>query len=222
MRKLYHFPLCPFSRKIRIILEEKLLDFDLVIEQFWKRRSAFAILNPAMQVPVLVESSGKVLADSIAITEYLEQIYSSKPLLGLHADESFEIRRLSSWFDNKFFIEVTRYLLMEKVILYYTQVGSPNSDSIRAAKYNSITHFEYISFLMKDRKWLAGDRFTLADVTAASHISVLDYLGEIPWDEYPAVKEWYALVKSRPSFRNILKDKIPGFMPSRHYANLDF
>jgi glutathione S-transferase len=222
MRQLYHFPLCPFSRKVRIALSEKLLDFELVLEKYWERRAAFATLNPAMQVPVLVEEGNKILPDSVAIVEYLEQTYPTKPLLGLHSDESFEIRRLCSWFDHKFFIEVTRYLMMEKVILYYTRVGSPSSDAIRAAKYNVVSHMEYLAFLMEDRKWLAGDRFTLADIAAASHLSVLDYLNETPWEYYPAVKEWYALVKSRPSFRALLKDKIPGFAPSKQYADLDF
>lgn len=222
MRTLYHFPLCPFSRKVRVALSEKLLDFDLVTEPYWQYRKEFAALNPAMQVPVLVESDGKIMPDSTAITEYLEQAYPSKPLLGLHAEESFEIRRLANWFDHKFYIEVTRYLLMEKVILYYTREGSPNSDAIRAAKYNALSHFEYLAFLTEDRKWLAGDRFTLADITAAAHLSVLDYLNEAPWDHYPDVKEWYALVKSRPSFRGLLKDSISGFMPAKHYADLDF
>jgi glutathione S-transferase len=222
MRTLHHFPLCPFSRKIRITLAEKLLEFSAVVEPYWEYRREFAELNPAMQVPVLVEKNGKILADSTAIVEYLEQSYPEKTLLGLKVEESHEIRRLCGWFDQKFFTEVTRYLLTEKVILYYTQKGSPNSDAIRAAKYNALSHFEYLAFLTEDRKWLAGDRFTLADITAAAHVSILDYLGEAPWDHYPNVKAWYALVKSRPSFRGLLKDRIEGFAPAKHYANLDF
>ena len=70
--------------------------------------------------------------------------------------------------------------------------------------------------------WLVGEKITLADIAAAAHLSVVDYLGVIPWDDYPEVKEWYALIKSQPSFRPILADRVLGFTPPKYYANLDF
>ncbi len=222
MRTLYHFQLCPFSRKVRVMLAEKKLDFDLVVENYWERRRAFAMLNPAMQVPVLVETDGKVLPDSYSICEYLEAVYPDNRLIGFSETESANVRRLVSWFDNKFFNEVNRYLINEKVLRYYTRVGVTNSEAIRVAKNNIIPHMEYISYLTEENMWLAGERVTLADIAAASQLSVADYLGEVPWESYPQVKDWYALLKSRPSFRKILNDKIPGFAPPKHYAVLDF
>lgn len=222
MRTLYHFPICPFSRKVRVTLAEKKLDFDLIVENFWERRRAFASLNPAMQVPVLVEPDGQTIPDSYAICEYLDTAYPENRLIGYSDIESANIRRLISWFDNKFFHEVNKYLINEKILRYYTRVGAPNSEAIRVAKVNIIPHMEYISYLTDENTWLAGERITLADITASAHISVADYLGEVPWDAYPKVKEWYALLKSRPSFRKILNDKIPGFAPPKHYAVLDF
>lgn len=222
MRTVYHFPLCPFSRKVRVALAEKKLDFDLIIENFWERRRSFANLNPAMQVPVLVEPDGKIFADSSAICEYLDSVYPDNRLLGYSDVESANIRRLTAWFDNKFFHEVSKYLINEKVLRYYTRIGAPSSEAIRVAKSNIIPHMEYIKFLTDENMWLAGERISLADIAAAAHLSVADYLGEVPWDNYPQVKEWYALLKSRPSFRKILNDKIPGFAPPKHYAVLDF
>lgn len=222
MRTLYHFPLCPFSRKVRITLAEKKLDFDLLIENFWERRREFANLNPAMQVPVLVEPDNKVFPDSYAICEYLDIVYPEHKLIGYSETEAANIRRLVSWFDNKFFNEVNKYLIHEKVLRYYTRVGAPNSEAIRVAKANIIPHMEYISYLTDENMWIAGERITLADIAASAHISVADYFGEVPWDMYPRVKDWYALLKSRPSFRKILNDKIPGFAPPKHYAVLDF
>jgi glutathione S-transferase len=223
MPKLYHFPLCPFSRKLRIVLAEKHIAYEAVIENFWEKRPSFAFINPAMQVPVLVDNE-LALADSYAITEYLEEKYpdASFTLLGKTPEERAETRRLISWFDQKFFYEVTRYILNEKVIRYYTGIGQPLSDALRAAKVNIIPHLEYITFLTRDKKWLTGDHFTLADITAAAHLSVLDYLNEITWSACPEVKEWYALIKSRPSFRGLLTDRTPGFHPPKCYANLDF
>jgi glutathione S-transferase len=223
MRILYHFPLCPFSRKVRILLAEKGLEHELVSEHFWERRRAFARLNPAMQVPVLVEMDGRTLPDSTAIVEYLEETYPPENhYLGATPEERAETRRLIAWFDIKCFQEVTRYLIQEKVVRYYQGVGYPSSEVIRAAKANLMPHLEYIAYQTRQQQWLAGERFSLADIAAAAQLSVLDYMGEVPWDAAPATRDWYALVKSRPSFRPLLKDRIPGFTPPLHYANPDF
>jgi glutathione S-transferase len=100
--------------------------------------------------------------------------------------------------------------------------GQPNSTAIRAGKSNLGYHLEYITYLAERRRWLAGDHFSLADISAAAHLSSLDYLGDVPWDEHEPAKEWYARVKSRPSFRPLLADHIPGITPPAHYTDLDF
>jgi len=221
MLRLYHFLLCPFSRQVRIVLKEKAIPFELAVENYWERRPEFASLNPAMEVPVLVGDS-LVLADTTAILEYLEETSDNNMFLPSSPLERAEIRRLVGWFNNKFYQEVTRYILAERVIRYFTRIGEPNSDSIRAAKANIYYHLDYIAFLTRQRKWLAGEQLSLADIAAASQLSVLDYLGDVPWEYNPAVKEWYALIKSRPSFRPLLSDRISGFVPSQHYTDLDF
>jgi glutathione S-transferase len=93
---------------------------------------------------------------------------------------------------------------------------------VRAALHNLRYHLDYISYLMESRSWLAGDELTLADLTAAAHLSCLDYVGDVPWGQYPLAKEWYVRLKSRPSFRPILADHVPGMPPPKLYANLDF
>ena len=200
------------------------LTFSLITEQYWERRQEFAALDPAMQVPVLVEDNRTTIPNHYAISQYLEDKYPDPELslFGKTPEEGAGIRRLVSWFDDKFFHEVTRYILNEKVIRYYTGVGQPFSDALRAAKVNMVSHMEYISFLRQDSKWLMGNQLTLADISAAAQLSVLDYLNEINWDIYPETKEWYSLIKSRPSFRSLLNDRVSGFMPPKCYANLDF
>lgn len=222
MYTLYHFPLCPFSRKLRVLLKEKQIHCELVAENFWERRESFAALNPAVQVPVLVDSEEQTLCDSQAIAEYLEEKYTDTSFIGSTPEERVEIRRLIFWFDTKFFQEVTKHILYEKIVRYFSKNGQPNSAAIRAGKANINGHLAYISFLISHRKWLAGDQLTLADFVAASHLSVLDYLGDVPWGAYDDAKEWYALIKSRPSFRPLLADRVPGFSPASHYSNLDF
>lgn len=222
MRTLYHFPLCPFSRKIRVLLAEKYLDFELIAENFWEYRESFARLNPAMEVPVLVEPDGAVICSNYAICEYIEDKYNDKPLISSSLDRAAEVRRLVAWFDTKFYYEVNRYLLNEKVIRYYTNIGAPLSEALRAVKVNIKTHMEYINFLLEENKFLSGEKMMLNDIAAATQLSVADYFSAVSWAEYPKVKQWYSVIKSRPSFRSILGDRIKGFLPAKHYANLDF
>jgi len=222
MRLLYQFWLSPFSRKVRIALKEKGLEFELPVEKYWERRRDFLAMNPAGQVPVLVEPDGAVIADSQAICEYLDEIYGEQPLLGLGPISRAETRRLVAWFDHKLYREVTQHLLKEKLLKRFMGMGQPDSQVIRAGNQNAGYHLQYIAYLSERRNWLAGDDFSLADIAAAAQISCLDYLGDVPWREHPKAKDWYARVKSRPSFRAILADHIAGLPPPKHYADLDF
>lgn len=222
MRTLYHLWLHPFSRKVRLALAEKRLDFDLKIEKIWERRTEFLALNPAGDVPVLIEPDGVTLANSQVICEYLEEVYPEIDLLGKDPAQRAETRRLVFWFDVKFNREVTDNLVGEKLMKRFLKLGEPHAPSIRAGKANVHYHLDYIGFLTEKRNWLAGESFSLADIAAAAHVSAIDYIGDIPWDEHRAAREWYARVKSRSSFRPLLEDRIPGFAPAVHYANVDF
>ncbi len=222
MRTLHHLWLSPFCRKVRVALAEKGLDFELKVENLWQRRPEFLAMNPAGEVPVLVEDDGLVLADSTAIAEYLEEAFPLPPLVPGDACARAEVRRLVAWFDVKFNREVTVNLVGEKMMKRFLRTGEPDSRAIRAGRHNIHTHLDYIAWLAERRTWLAGDDFSLADVAAASHVSAVDYLGDVPWADHPGSKDWYARVKSRPSFRAILADHIPGEPPPKHYADLDF
>lgn len=223
MRRLYHLPLSPFCRKVRIALAEKGLGYELRVELPWERRVEFIALNPAAEVPVLVEEGEhQVIADSQAICEYLDEAYPDRRLLGFDPAARAETRRLTAWFGQKFQREVTTYILYEKVNKRLAGKGDPSGETIRAGLANLRVHLNYIAYLVERRRWLAGDEFGLADIAAAAQLSCLDYLGAVPWDDFPAVKDWYAPVKSRPSFRPVLADRIAGLTPPPHYMDLDF
>ncbi|HIL27890.1 MAG TPA: glutathione S-transferase family protein [Micavibrio sp.] len=222
MRTLFHLWLHPFSRKVRIVLAEKGLEFDLKIEKIWERRTEFLALNPAGDVPVLIEPDGTTLANSQVICEYIEEVYNEVSLLGTDPVQRAETRRLISWFDVKFNREVTDNLVGEKLMKRFLKLGEPHGPSIRAGHANIHYHLDYIGFLTEKRQWLAGNDFSLADIAAASHLSAIDYIGYVPWEEHQAAREWYSRVKSRPSFQPLLEDRIPGFTPAGHYENVDF
>lgn len=204
------------------MLAEKNLEFEKKIEKIWERRTDFLAMNPAGDVPVLVEPDGTTLANSQVICEYLEEVYPENNLLGADPIQRAETRRLVGWFDVKFNREVSDNLLGEKFMKSMLKLGEPHAPSIRAGNANIHYHLDYIGFLTEKRKWLAGDNFSLADIAAASHLSAIDYIGDVPWEEHQSAAEWYARIKSRPSFKALLDDKVPGFKPVEHYENVDF
>ena len=222
MRTLYHLPLSPFCRKIRLALAEKRIPFDMRVERVWERREEFLAMNPACTVPVMQDSNGLVLADSWAIGEYLDEAYPDIPLLGRTLAERAEVRRLVGWFDQKFFHEVTRNLLHEKQMKRDLGRGNPDAAAIRAGYANLKPHMDYLGWLAETRAWLAGSSFSMADLAAAAQLSALDYIGDVDWALNDAAKEWYARIKSRPSFRPLLADRISGLAPPLHYDDLDF
>lgn len=222
MRTLYYLWLHPFSRKVRLVLGEKGLEYTAHVEKTWERRTEFLMLNPAGDVPVLVEPDGTNLSNSNVICEYLEEVYTGVDLLGHEPVQRAETRRLISWFDMKFNREVTDNLVGEKMMKRFMRLGEPVGSAVRAGHMNIHYHLDYIGYLTEKRNWLAGEDFSLADITAAAHISTLDYIGDVPWKEHPQAQEWYARVKSRPSFRDILTERIPGFSPAQHYEDVDF
>ena len=221
MNRLFHLPLSPFCRKIRLVMAEKRQEVDLVEEPVWKKRLEFLKLNAAGKVPVLI-INGKVLCESTSIFEYLEEIYPSPALLPSEISKKAEARRLSSWFDDKFHSEVTSNLLYERVYKKISKTGHPDSDLIKEGAKKIKFHLDYMNWLLEKRRWLACDYMTIADFSAAAHLSCLDYINDVDWERSNLVKEWYAKIKSRPSFRSLLADVIPGFIPSTQYAELDF
>ena len=222
MRILHHLPLSPFSRKVRLVLSEKRLPFELKVERMWERRPEFLDLNPAGTVPMLVEENGLSIPDSAVICEYLEEAYPDTPLLGRTLAERVEVRRLAAWFDGKFHHEVTRNLLGEKFLKRVMGKGNPDATALRAGYANMRYHLDYVGWLAASRNWLAGPSLSLADFAAAAQLSALDYIGDVDWTLSPPTKEWYAKVKSRPCFRALLADRVTGTNPPDHYSDLDF
>jgi len=222
MRYVHQLPLCPYSRKVRLVLAEKRLPFELRVEKTWERRGEYLEIQPAGTVPTLIEDNGLAIPDSAVICEYLDEAYPDTPLMGHTLADRVEVRRLVFWFDEKFATDVTRNLLGEKYIKRVSGRGHPDAGALRAGYANLRHHLEYLGWLAETRRWLAGSAISLADFAAASHISALDFLGDIDWKISSPVREWYARMKSRPSFRAILADRIPGFEPPAYYADLDF
>lgn len=222
MRQLFHHPLDPHSRFIRLVLAEKNLDFEKVEEPFWQRRENFMKMSPAGTLPVLLEASGRILHNPVAIAEFIEETAATPPLMGTSPFARSEVRSLVEWFCNKFSYEVSSPMMYERMWKRLANGGTPDTAILRNASFNIRYHLQYIKYLTERRAWLAGDYMSLADLAAAAQLSSLDYLGNVPWNEAGEAKEWYAKIKCRPSFRPLLQDHVPGLPPAPHYTNLDF
>jgi glutathione S-transferase len=230
MLTLFHHPFSPHSRFIRLVLGEFGLSVRLVEEREWERREEFLILNPAGTLPVLVVEGQPPVPGATIIAEFLDETMGSelgdRRLMPIDCAQRVEVRRLMSWFNDKFFAEVSGPLATER--LYKRRMpldvggGSPDTEAIRTARHNVRYHLAYIGWLARTRHWLAGDRMTYADLAAAAHVSAADYLGDVPWNDDEAAKDWYARIKSRPAFRPLLTETVAGIPPSPTYADLDF
>ncbi|MBC7137176.1 MAG: glutathione S-transferase family protein [Defluviimonas sp.] len=221
MVRLYHVPLSPFCRKVRLTLAEKRIEVELVEERYWEQGPDFLRRNPAGKVPVM-KWDNRTMSESQAICEWLDETIPQPPLLPREPDARYEVRRLCSWFDDKFHGEVTSKLLYERVNKKIMGLGYPDSKAVKSGATRIKYHLDYLGWLLDQRRWLAGDVMTLADFAAAAHLSCLDYISDVDWNRSSAVKEWYAKIKSRPSFRSLLAEQVPGFPPPAHYADLDF
>ena len=221
MTVLYHAPLSPFCRKVRLTLSEKRIDTDLQEERYWEKSPEFLRRNPAGKVPVL-KIDGLTLSESQAICEYLDDVYPNPRLMPSDPREKVEVRRICAWFDDSFYHEVTLKILGERVNKKLTKTGYPDSKLVKEGVTRIKYHLDYMAHLLDHRRWLAGDMMTLADFAAAAQLSSVDYTSDVDWNRSAVVKDWYAKIKSRPAFRALLADQIAGFPPPPHYSDLDF
>jgi len=221
MNRLYHVALSPFCRKVRLTLAEKKIEVELVEERYWEPSPDFLRRNPAGKVPVL-KLDGRLMSESQAICEFVEDIAPNPPLMPRDVEARYEVRRLCGWFDDKFNAEVTAKVMGERVWKKIQKKGYPDSKTVKEGLGAIKFHLDYMGWLLDQRRWLAGDVMTLADFAAAAHLSCLDYISDVDWNRNTNVKDWYAKIKSRPAFRSLLADQLPGLPPSPQYAELDF
>lgn len=231
MFTLIHYALCPFSRSIRLAMDECELDVRLEHQKPWDWDSGFLTINPAGTLPVLRDGDSAICG-AYAISEYLsdtgaDETGDTRAFAFFPGDEAerAEVRRLVDWFHGKFDTEVSSYLLGEKLHRRFDPAkggGAPDMELVRAGQANLRQHLSYIGHLCSARNWLAGEHLSFADIAAAAHISCVDYLGDVPWSEAEPAKEWYARIKSRHSFRTLLTDRVPALRPPEHYADPDF
>ncbi len=223
MWQLHQFPLCPFSRKVRLLMSEKGIGYELWRENPWEGRDEFLAMNAAGRTPVVHDPArGITLADSRAICEYFEETVEKAAMINGTAVNRAEIRRLVAWFDTQFYNDVTAPLLHERMTKRLVERATPDSRVLREAMKAAVRHLDYTDYLLDHRSWLGGATMSLADLAAAAQISITDYLGGIDWKNHEQTARWYRGFKSRPSFRPLLAERMEQINPPAHYDDLDF
>ncbi len=217
---LYHYFLCPSSRFIRLCLEEKKIKFRLQIENYWKPQTNFLLMNPGAFFPVLLNEENNYIVGSNVIIEFLEETKYSQSFL--NEKNRYEIRRIVNWFELIFKRDVVDPLLHEKIFKRFEEKKNPNSINIRRALENLKFNLSYFEHLISENDYIAGDKISYADFFFASSLSVLDYMDELNFRHFNKVKDLYFKIKSRPSFKNILKDRIVGVSPNKSYMEFDY
>jgi len=222
MWHIFQFPICPFSRKVRLLMSEKGIPYELQTARPWEHEDRFFQMNPAGRTPVVKEiEKNIVLADSRAICEYFEETIDRNPLISGTAQQRAEIRRLVAMFDENFFHDVAGPLLHERMRKRLVYRQSPDAKVLRESMKLAHDYLDYIDYLIDHRPWLAGPTMTLADLAAAAQISVADYLGGLDWSSHEQSRAWYMWIKSRPSFRPLLSERMDVIQPPSHYPDID-
>ena len=217
MVRLHDFILSPFGRKLRLVLAEKKCDFTFIPARPWEQDL------PLEQMTQLRLPDGATLEDAAAAAEYIDETVPATPLMPTAPLARARARRWSNWLDHGFWRSVTAIILEERVMCRYRREGSaaPDQASLKAALSMLRTSLAQVEQQLASQGALVGG-LTIADLTLAAHLSTADYFGDVPWQALPATREWYAMIKSRPSFRPLLQETLPGFAPVSHYADPDF
>ena len=224
MKRLYHWPLDPAGRLVRLALAEKGEGFETLESPPWAPHPDIARLAHGAVAPAVVELEADprvVACGTQAICEYLEETSEGAALLPPDAAGRAEARRLWAWVEAGC-EEVTDTLLTERVMQWVRRGPEPGSQRLRRGAHALRGRLTFLNAMVEINGYLAGRQMSLADLAAAAHLSAYDYFGDVEWDAVPDLKEWYGKLKSRPSFRPLLADRLDAVRPVAHYADLDF
>ena len=224
MKRLYHWTMDPTARACRIALGELRYDVSYVLSPPQKPHEDVAKLAPGAFGVAYIDQGGHgrvVAVGGRAILEYLSEGGPTPNLLGTLPEDRAEARRIWEWIDIRF-AEVGASLLQERLRQSLSRTHQPDSNALRRGAHALRGALTFLNAVSEIRPFLAGRNLSVADLVAAGYLSAFDYFGDVQWDTVPDLRDWYSRIKSRPSFRPLLADVIPGARPVKHYADIDF
>lgn len=218
---LYSALFCPFSRYAVLGLKEKNVPFQSRLEQQWRLSDAVQKLTPFGTVPILHHGT-TVCANYWIISAYLDHAYSDVSLLGATVHDTVRIKHVVMWFEKIFYSAIYKTIFYERALKGAHGHGAPSPERLRHAMVDLQKKMVIIDHLCARDAFLVGNTMTWADIAASVHLSCVDYIVTIPWDSVPFAKRWYMKIKSRPTFRSFLQERVSNIEPSKNYPILDF
>ena len=199
--KLYNSRYAPNARRVRMFLAEKGLEapfIDVDLAKLEQKTPAYSALNPFQGVPSLEFEDGSVICESVAICRYFEELYPEPPLFGVGARERAEVEMWQRRAELYLFFPVAqayRHTHPAAKVLESPQIG----EWAEVNKGRALENLERFDRELEGRPFLAGDRFSIADITG---LCALDFLrpARITLPEGLAnVKRWKDALSARPS-----------------------
>lgn len=224
MKRLWHWPIDPLARTVRLALGEKGWRYEGIVIMPWVADLELSALAPGASQPALLDTDAQTRVSCVgtmAICEYLEEAVPTPRLLPFPPAERAEARRLWQWSEESF-AGINNTLLAERVNQWVRREQAPDSQALRQGLHALKNRLTFLDALTGERAYVAGRNLSLADLSVAAHLSAYDYFGDVLWEAVPDLKAWYGRMKSRPSFRPLLDDRVGNAKPARHYADLDF
>ncbi|MDH5796013.1 MAG: glutathione S-transferase family protein [Anaplasmataceae bacterium] len=217
---LNYNPISVQCRKLLVFMHEVRVEFELKKVKYISKINS--IYDPTLPHPILIDQRNEIF-DGDAACQYIHEMHNIyKNLYGSNASCRAEVRAMYNFLENKMYNEAVFIIINERIVKFIYENSSPDSIALNNSKKKIAFYLEYLDCLLDSHQWLVPYGFSIADISAAAQISILDYLNDVSWEKYARLKDWYAVIKSKPSFKAILNSRIQGFYPSRHYSDLDF
>ncbi len=199
--KIYDFPLAPNPRRVRIFLAEKNVQMVYVHVDLFKgenRTVEFLEKNPMGGLPVLEFDDGTYLTESVAICRYFEGVYPEPPLMGVDPRDVAFVEMWNRRTELEIFHPIANFVQHTHPLFKDRIKQIPEFAEMR--RDHGLKRIEWLDSILAQRQFVAGDRYTIADITAQVAIDVGLNLGGL---QLPAgarhVKRWHEAVSSRPS-----------------------
>lgn len=200
--KLYTNRFAPSPRRVRMYAAEKglapeLVDVDIAAGEH--QAPGYLAVNPVGEVPVLERDDGTRLTESLAICRWLEEQHPEPNLFGRTASERAEVNR---WIDRLMFrlYVPSTHVFRNTHPFWATRLKQvPEWGEVQRAAV--LAEYDALEAWLGKREWIAGERFTMADIVAYTTIDFGKPSGLRVGDDRPALKRWYESVGSRPSAR---------------------
>lgn len=186
----------PYVRKIRIVLAEKKIDYDLVLDSPWAEDTKVASLNPLGKVPVLVLDDESTLFDSRVIAEYLDTVAPNNRLIPASGRERISVKRWEALADGVLDAAVAAFLESRRAD------GERSASWIERQRGKIALTLKAMSDELGEQSWCHGNSLSLADIAVGCALGYISFrLGDIPWSsQYPNLSQLYDKLMQRPSF----------------------